>query len=53
VFVPTLPANVTEHRTQIIAAIAEVTPQMLRSMWKETDYGWDVCRITSESYIEP
>ena len=53
VFVPPLPANVVELRTRITAAVAKVTPEMLRSMWQETDYRWDVCRITNGSHIEP
>jgi hypothetical protein len=32
VFVPPLPANVAELRIQITAAVAEVTPEMLRSV---------------------
>ena len=53
VFVPPLPANVVELRTRITAAVAKVTPEMLRSVWQETDYRWDVCRITIGSHIEP
>ena len=52
VFVQTLPVNVVELRTQITAAIAKVTPEMLLSVWQETDYRWDVCRITNGSHIE-
>jgi hypothetical protein len=32
VFVPTLPVNVVEFRTRITAAVAEVTPEMPRSV---------------------
>ena len=53
VFVPPLPANVVELRTRIAAAVAKVTPEMLRSVWQETDYRWEVCRITNGSHIEP
>src|SRR5215510_12452991 len=53
VFVPPLPANVVELRTRITAAVAKVTPEMLRRVWQETDYRWDVCRITNGSHIEP
>ena len=53
VFVPPLPANVVELRTRITAAVTKVTPEMLRSVWQETDYRWDVCRITNGSHIEP
>ena len=53
VFVPPLPANVVELRTRITAAVAKVTPEMLHSVWQETDYRWEVCRITNGSHIEP
>ena len=53
VFVPPLPASVVELLTRITAAVAKVTPEMLRSVWQETDYRWEVCRITSGSHIEP
>ncbi|PNF39214.1 hypothetical protein B7P43_G18135 [Cryptotermes secundus] len=53
VFIPSLPADVVELRTRITASVAEVTPEMLRSVWQETDYRWDVCRITNGSHIEP
>jgi hypothetical protein len=52
-FVPPLPANVVELRTRITAAVAEVTPEMLRSVWQDIKYRWAVCRITNESHIEP
>ena len=51
VFVPPLPANVVELRTRITAVVAKVTPDMLRSVWQETDYRWEVCRITNASHI--
>ena len=53
VFAPPLPANVVELRTRITAAVAKVTPEMLRSVWQETDYRWEVCRITNGSHFEP
>ncbi|PNF25748.1 hypothetical protein B7P43_G12984 [Cryptotermes secundus] len=34
-------------RTRITGSVAEVTPEMLRSVGQETDYMWDVCRITN------
>jgi hypothetical protein len=40
-------------RTRITAAVAEVTSEMLRSVWQETDYRRDVYRITIGSQIEP
>jgi hypothetical protein len=45
VFVPLLLANVIELRTRITTAVTEVTQEMLRSLWQETDYRWDVCCI--------
>ncbi|XP_023725909.1 uncharacterized protein LOC111874552 [Cryptotermes secundus] len=33
VFVPSLPANVVELRARITASVAEMTPEMLRSVW--------------------
>jgi phenylpyruvate tautomerase PptA (4-oxalocrotonate tautomerase family) len=42
VFVPPLPENVAELRTRIIAEVAEVTSEILGSVWQEIDYRWDV-----------
>jgi hypothetical protein len=52
VFVSPIPTNVAGLRTLITAAVAELTPEMLRSVWQDTDYRWDVCRITNGSHIE-
>jgi hypothetical protein len=52
-FVPPLPANVAELRTVTTAAVAEVTPEMLRSVWQDIDYRCDVCCNTNRSHIEP
>jgi hypothetical protein len=35
------------------AAVSEVTPEMLSSVWKDVDYRWDVCPITNGSRFEP
>jgi hypothetical protein len=53
VFVSLLPANVVELRTLITAAVAKVIFEMLRSVWQEIDWRWDVCRIIRGSHIEP
>jgi hypothetical protein len=45
VFVPILPENVVEIRTRITAGVAEVTPDMLRSVWQKIDY-----RITNGNF---
>jgi hypothetical protein len=51
VFVSTLPANVVELRTRITAAVAEVKPEMLRSVWQEFDYR--SITITNGNHNEP
>jgi hypothetical protein len=37
----------------LIPQLDEDDQEMLRSVWQETDYRWDVCRITNGSHIEP
>jgi hypothetical protein len=51
VFVLTMPANVVELQIRITATVAEVTPEMLRSVWQEIDYRWYVCCITNGSHL--
>jgi hypothetical protein len=53
VYVPPLPANLTEPKARITAAVAEVTPDMLDRVWLEIDFRWDVCSITNGNHIEP
>jgi hypothetical protein len=53
VFVAPLPANVVQHLTRIITAVAGVIPEMLRCVWQEIACGWDVCCITTGSHTEP
>jgi hypothetical protein len=48
VYVPPLPANVAELRTRITAAVAEVTPEMLRRVWQEIDYRWTSAALPME-----
>jgi hypothetical protein len=52
-FLPPLSANAAELRTRITAAVAQVTSEILRSVWQDIDYRWDVCRIIIGSHIEP
>jgi hypothetical protein len=52
-FVPSLSANVVELRARINVAVAEATPDMLRRVWQEIIYRWDVCSITSRRHTEP
>jgi hypothetical protein len=37
VFIPPFPENAVELRTRIIATVVEVMPEMLHSVWQETD----------------
>jgi hypothetical protein len=37
-FITPLPASAVELQTRITATVADVTPEMLCSMWQETDY---------------
>jgi hypothetical protein len=53
VFIQPLPVNVEGLRTRITAAVADVTPGTLRSVWQEIDHRWDVCRINIGSHVEP
>jgi hypothetical protein len=53
VLVPPLPANFAELRTRITASIAEVTPEMICSVWQDIDYRWGICRIANGSHIKP
>jgi hypothetical protein len=53
VFVPYFPANVIELQIRVTAAVAEVTPEKLRSVWQEIDYRWDACCITNGNHFEP
>jgi hypothetical protein len=53
VLVEPLLAYVVEFRTLSIAAVVEVKPEMIHSMWQEIYYRWDVCHITSGSHTEP
>jgi hypothetical protein len=49
-FVPPLPENVVEVRTRIIAAVAEVKPEMLCSVWQETSAALPVEVILKRNY---
>ncbi|KDR12797.1 hypothetical protein L798_13374, partial [Zootermopsis nevadensis] len=49
---PPLPNDLRELWERITAEIVTVTPNMLECVWQETDYCWDVCRITGGSHIE-
>jgi hypothetical protein len=42
--------TMNELKSRITAAIADVTKNMLQSVWKEVGYRWDVCRATKGSH---
>ena len=51
-FVPPLPVNLNELKQRITTAVASVDKDMLRSVWTESDYRIDICRVTKGSHIE-
>ena len=52
IYVPTLPASITELKVRIRTAIETITADMLQRVWNELDYRVDVCRITKGAHIE-
>ena len=52
VYVPPLPARITELMVQIRTAIEAITADMLQRVCNELDYRVDVCRITKGAHIE-
>ncbi|KAG8273110.1 hypothetical protein J6590_027448 [Homalodisca vitripennis] len=52
VYVLPLPASLADLRRRITAGVAEVTPDLVKRVWREIDYRWDVCRITNRSHID-
>ena len=51
-FVPPLPVSLNELKKRITTAVASVDEDMLRSVWTESDYRIDICRVTKGSHIE-
>ena len=52
VYVPPLPACITELKVRFRTAIETITADMLQTVWNELDYRVDVCRITKGAHIE-
>ena len=52
VYVPPLPASITDLKVRIRTVIETVTADMLQTVWNELDYRVDVCRITTGAHIE-
>ena len=54
VFETPLPVDLLELRARMINAFQEVNRDILRRVWDELDYRFDICRITrGEQYGEP
>ena len=45
VFVPPLPVSLNELKKRIATAVANVDEDMLRYVWTELDYRFDICRV--------
>ena len=52
VYVPPLPACISELKVRIRITIETITTEMLQTVWNELDYRVDVCRITKGAHIE-
>ena len=52
VFVSPVLANLQELHDRITAAVALIDCDMLTRVWKELDYGLDVCHISQGEHIE-
>ena len=52
VYVPPLPANITELKVRIRTANETITVDRLQTVWNEIDYRVDVCRTTKGTHIE-
>jgi hypothetical protein len=45
-------SNIDDLKRRITEDVAAVTCNMLRRVWEELDYRFDICRITSGDHIE-
>ena len=52
VYVPPLPASITELKVRIRTAIQTITADMLQTVWNELDYRVDVCTVTNGAHME-
>jgi hypothetical protein len=52
VFVPPLPRDLADHGSRIIAAVKNIDAPMLTRVWRELEYGFNVCRVTLGARIE-
>jgi hypothetical protein len=52
VYVPPLPHDLADLKTQIISAVKNIDTSMLTRVWQELEYCIDVCRVTHGAHIE-
>jgi hypothetical protein len=50
-FVPSLPRDLADLKSRIIAAVKNMDALMLTCVWQELEYRIDVCRGTSGTHI--
>jgi len=51
-FQETVCVFISERMVRITTAIETINPDILRTVWNEFDYRFDVCRITNGAHIE-
>jgi hypothetical protein len=47
-----LSSDIDDLKRRITEAVAAVTRDMLRRVWEELDYRFDICCVTSGAHIE-
>ena len=52
VYVPSLPASITELKVRIRKATETITADLIQTVRNELNYHVDVCRITKGAHIE-
>jgi hypothetical protein len=52
IFTKNLVTSLEELELRIVAAIETVTPQMLKSTWREIKYRLDILRATKGAHVE-
>jgi hypothetical protein len=52
VYVPPLPRDLADLKTQIISAVKNVDASLLTRVWQELEYCIDVCRVTYGVHTE-
>ncbi|GFU21889.1 DUF4817 domain-containing protein [Trichonephila clavipes] len=52
VYVPALPADLSDLRHRMEADVARISSDTLKTVWDELAYRLDVCRVTNGAHIE-